>query len=143
MSLKRKLCCNTTDSEKFRVWIIGKYQNPRCFKNVNKLSFPFKYTHQKNVWVDSTSFRLFIVKFQRIMALQHRNVLLTMDNCSAHNIISDLELPNINIVYFPPNCAFRLQPLDQVIIAAFKRYFKSRLVRHAHLCLDTNQPHTK
>jgi len=58
------LWCNTTGSEKLKVWIISKYQNPRCFKNVNKLSLPFEYTHQKNAFVDSTSFRLFLVKFQ-------------------------------------------------------------------------------
>ncbi|XP_060871375.1 tigger transposable element-derived protein 6-like [Metopolophium dirhodum] len=77
------------------------------------------------------------------MALQNRNVLLTMDNCSAHNNIGDLELPNVKIVYFPPNCTSRLQPLDQGIIAAFKRYFKTRLVRHALLCLDSDQPCVK
>ncbi|XP_060867267.1 tigger transposable element-derived protein 6-like [Metopolophium dirhodum] len=137
------LCCNSTGSEKLKLWVIGKYQNPRCFKNVNKLSLPFEYTNQKNAWVDSTSFRLWLLKFQRKMALQNRNVLLTMDNCSAHNNIGDLELPNVKIVYFPPNCTSRLQPLDQGIIAAFKRYFKTRLVRHALLCLDSDQPCVK
>lgn len=77
------------------------------------------------------------------MALQNRNVLLTMDNCSAHNNIGDLELLNIKIVYFPPNCTSMLQPLDQGIIAVFKRYVKTRLVRHALLCLDSDQPCVK
>ncbi|VVC34844.1 DNA binding HTH domain, Psq-type,Homeobox domain-like,HTH CenpB-type DNA-binding domain,DDE superfamily [Cinara cedri] len=108
-----------------------------------KLSLPFEYTDQKNAWVDSTSFCLWLLKFQRKVALQNRNVLLTMDNCSAHNHIGDLELPNVKIVYFPPNCTSRLQPLDQGIIAAFKRYFKTRLVRHALLCLDSDQPCVK
>lgn len=27
------LCCNSTGSEKLKIWVIGKYQNPRCFKN--------------------------------------------------------------------------------------------------------------
>lgn len=58
------LCCNPTGSEKLKFWVIGKYQNPRCFKNVNKLSLPFEYTNQKNAWVDSTSFRLWLLKFQ-------------------------------------------------------------------------------
>lgn len=62
-----------------------------------------------------------------------------MDNCSAHNNTGDLELPNIKIVYSPLNCTSRLQPLDQGIIAAFKQYFKTRLVCHALLCLDTDQ----
>jgi hypothetical protein len=63
-----------------------------------------------------------------------------MDNCSSHNNTGDLELSNVKIVYFPPNCTSRLQPLDQGIIAAFKRYFKTRIVRHALLCLDSDQP---
>jgi hypothetical protein len=62
-----------------------------------------------------------------------------MNNCSVHNNISDWKLPNVKIVYFSPNCTSRLQPLDQTIITAFKRYFKSRLIHHALLCLDSDQ----
>lgn len=60
---------------------------------------------------------------------------------------SENDIFNINetgVFYnFPPNCTSRLQPLNQGIIAAFKRYFKTRLVRHALLCLDSDQPCVK
>jgi len=29
------LCCNEDGSDKLPLWVIGKYKNPRCFKNVN------------------------------------------------------------------------------------------------------------
>lgn len=41
------LCCNATGSEKPKIWVISKYQNPRFFKNVNRFSLPLEYTLKK------------------------------------------------------------------------------------------------
>ncbi|UYV72368.1 hypothetical protein LAZ67_9002823 [Cordylochernes scorpioides] len=41
------LCCNATGSEISKLWIIGKYKNPRCLNKINRLILPFDYTHQK------------------------------------------------------------------------------------------------
>ncbi|KAK9712065.1 DDE superfamily endonuclease [Popillia japonica] len=136
------LCCNANGSEKFKLWIIGKYKNPQCLNKINRLILPFDYTHQKNVWVDSVSFRLWPIKFQRKMASEDRHVLLTLDNCSAHNI-DGLNLLNVKIIYFPANSTSIVQPLDQGIIAAFKSRFKTRLVRYALLCIESQQSNMK
>lgn len=136
------LCCNANGSEKFKLWIIGKYKNPRCLNKINRLILSFDYTHQKNAWVDSVSFRLWLIKFQRKMAREDRHVLLTLDNCSAHNI-DGLDLPNVKIIFFPANSTSRVQPLDQGIIAAFKSRFKTRLVRYALLCIESQQSNMK
>ncbi|UYV80404.1 TIGD4 [Cordylochernes scorpioides] len=136
------LCCNATGSEISKLWIIGKYKNPRCLNKINRLILPFDYTHQKSAWVDAYSFRFWLTKFQCKMAAENRHVLLTMDNCSAHDT-KDLDLPNVRIVYFPANCTSRIQPLDQEIIAAFKCHFKSRLVKNALLGIESEQTTVK
>ncbi|UYV78033.1 hypothetical protein LAZ67_15003276 [Cordylochernes scorpioides] len=136
------LCSNATGSEISKLWIIGKYKNPRCLNIINRLILPFDYTHQKSAWVDAYSFILGLIKFQRKMAAENRHVLLTMDNCSAHDT-KDLDLPNVRIVYFPANCTSRIQPLDQGIIAAFKCHFESRLVKNALLGIESEQTTVK
>jgi hypothetical protein len=30
------ICCNGDGSDRLSLWVIGKYKNPRCFKNINK-----------------------------------------------------------------------------------------------------------
>jgi hypothetical protein len=30
------ICCNGDGSDRLPLWVIGKYKNPRCFKNINK-----------------------------------------------------------------------------------------------------------
>lgn len=50
------LCCNANGSEKLKLWVIGKYKNPRCLNKVNRMTLPFDYTHQRSAWVDLTSF---------------------------------------------------------------------------------------
>jgi hypothetical protein len=30
------LCCNGDGSDRLPLWVIGKYKNPRYFKNINK-----------------------------------------------------------------------------------------------------------
>ncbi|XP_037959089.1 tigger transposable element-derived protein 1-like [Teleopsis dalmanni] len=51
------------------------------------------------------------------------NVLLIVDNAPGHPCI---EHPNVKLVFLPPNTTCLIQPLDQGIIAAFKKqYVKS------------------
>ncbi|GFU80946.1 tigger transposable element-derived protein 1 [Trichonephila clavipes] len=46
-------------------------------------------------------------------------VLLIVDNAASH---PQLEHPNVQLVFFPPNTSL-IQPLDQGIIALFKKYY--------------------
>ncbi|GFU69648.1 tigger transposable element-derived protein 1 [Trichonephila clavipes] len=47
-------------------------------------------------------------------------VLLIVDNAASH---PQLEHPNIQLVFHPPNTTSLIQPLDQGIIATFKKYY--------------------
>jgi hypothetical protein len=55
-----------------------------------------------------------------------REVLLTMDNLSAHNTALELCPPptNIRICWLPANSTSRFQPLDQGIIQSFKCHYR-------------------
>lgn len=74
--------------------------------------------------------RLFI--YSAIIRQQNRNILLFLDNCSAHGCYKVMQksLKNIKLAFFPPNCTSHIQPLDQGIIQSLKvRYLlpQSRL----------------
>lgn len=135
-------CCNADGSEKHKVWIIGKSKNPRCLKNVNRLYLPCEYSHHRAAWIESTSFREWLLRFNRKMITQKRHVLLTMDNCAAHKI-TDLELSNVTVQFFPSNTTSCLQPLDQGIIANVKRHYRVRLLRAVIRALELNQEKPK
>ncbi|GFX27707.1 tigger transposable element-derived protein 1 [Trichonephila clavipes] len=47
-------------------------------------------------------------------------VLLIVDNSASH---PQLEHPNVQLVFLPPNTTILIQPLDQGIIANLKKYY--------------------
>ncbi|GBL78731.1 Tigger transposable element-derived protein 4 [Araneus ventricosus] len=65
-----------------RHWSLADKKNPRCFKNVKKLSCD--YTSNKTVCMTSHIFLDFLHKFDRKMEKEKRKVLLFVDQCSAH-----------------------------------------------------------
>ncbi len=46
-------CSNVLGTVKLSLVLTGKYNNPRCFKNINKDVLPVKYKNQKNAWMNS------------------------------------------------------------------------------------------
>jgi hypothetical protein len=99
--------------EKFKPWVIGKSENPRCFKNVNKAKLPVKYRANKKAWMTGAIFQEYLEWLNGLMVKQKRKVLLLIDNASSHGKIV---LSNVRVKFYPPNCTSRLQPLDQGII---------------------------
>jgi hypothetical protein len=71
---------------------------------------------------------------------QLREVLLTMDNFSAH--YSAVEIapppPNIRICWLPANSTSRFQPLDQGIIQSFKAHYRRQWLSYMLGCFNTN-----
>jgi hypothetical protein len=76
------VCCNADGSNKFPLLVIGKYENPRCFKNVNRNSFGCKHRSNSKAWMTQVIFLEWLKGFNARMA--GRNVLLIMDNYNAH-----------------------------------------------------------
>ena len=119
-------CSNADGSEKYPLAVIGKFKNPRCFKNVTNM--PVHYYAQKNAWMDRYIFKQWLEAFDKKITKQGRNVLLFYDNVGSH-IIDDVSLRSTTIVTLPPNTTSRLQPMDQGIIEACKKRYRSRLLQ--------------
>ena len=101
------LCCNSNGTDKLKPLVIGKYEKPLCFKGFDKNRF-VQYFHNKNAWVTKTIFVEFLENFDKEMMKKNRNIILLMDNCSAH--MMDIALKRIKIIYFPANAKSILQP---------------------------------
>ncbi|XP_037521718.1 tigger transposable element-derived protein 6-like [Rhipicephalus sanguineus] len=109
-----------------KLTVIGRYQNPRCFKLAGSL--PCTYKANKKAWMTSEMFLEFLTHLDRKMSSQNRNILLLLDQCAAHP--KQVTLCNIKLVFLPANTTSHLQPLDAGIIRNAKHYFKRLLVRH-------------
>ena len=69
-----------------------------------------------------------VVEIDKKFCKQNRNILLFIDNCTAHNSISLME--NVKVIFFPPNMTSVFQPIDQGIIKNFKHCYRRLLVQN-------------
>jgi hypothetical protein len=122
------VCYNANGLDKLPLLVIGKYENPRCFKNVKRDSFGCKYRSNPKAWMTQVIFLEWLKGFDARMAW--RNVLLIMDNCSAHIPLMQLEFVvtfrNTTVFYLPPNTTSKIQPCDTGIIQSLKAYYWHR-----------------
>uniref|UniRef100_A0A8C4QLX5 HTH CENPB-type domain-containing protein n=1 Tax=Eptatretus burgeri TaxID=7764 RepID=A0A8C4QLX5_EPTBU len=125
---------NADGSEKYRLTMIGKFQKPRCFKNVSQL--PVDYYAQKNAWMDRYVFKQWLEKFDHKMTRQGRKVLLFWDSVSSH-ITDNVELKSTTVVSLPPNTTSKLQPLDQGIMETCKKRYRGKLNRQVVLDIES------
>lgn len=58
--------------------------------------------------------------------LKSRKILLLVDNCPAHPIISNLR--NIELAFFPANTSSILQPMDQSVIKSLKGHYRRKML---------------
>jgi len=125
------VCCNADGSNKLPLLVIGKYENPRCFKNVNRDNFGCKYRSNLKAWMTQVIFLEWLKGFDAWMA--GRNVLLIMDNYSAHiplmQFTSVVTLRNTIVFYLPPNTTSKIQPCDARIIRSLKAYYRRHFNR--------------
>ncbi len=125
------VCCNANGSDKLPLLVIGKYENPRCFKNVNRDNFGCKYQSNPKAWMTQVIFLEWLKGFDARMA--GRNVLLIMDNCNTHipimQFASVVTLRNTTVFYLPLNTTSKIQPCDTGIIWSLKAYYRCRFNR--------------
>jgi len=121
-------CVNADGSDKIKLTMIGKYQNPRCFQKVDIDLLPVTYKSQKNAWMDRHVYRTWVEQFDRRMTRSGRKALLLMDNVGSHKH-EEITLKSTTVQLLPPNCTSKLQPLDQGIIESCKRMYRTALLR--------------
>ncbi len=119
--------CTSALGEKLKLLVIGKSKNPRCFKGYTKDNLGVFYESNQKAWMTNAIFEPWLKKLNNKMALQHRKILLLMDNCSSH---SAPKLSNVKIVFFPPNTTSKLQPMDAGIIQTVKLLYRKKLLGH-------------
>ncbi len=84
------ICCNGDGSDRLLLWVIGKYKNPRCFKNINKNTLGCQYRNNSSAWMTREIFLEWLRGFD--LHVLGRKVLLIMDNFSGHIPLD--QLPN-------------------------------------------------
>lgn len=138
-------CANSTGSHRLPLLMIGKSKNPRCFKNLKKL--PLNYRNQRNSWMDTALFtdwydNIFIPEVKKHQAETGENgkVLLIVDNAPSHPPKESLERENglFKVLYLPPNVTSIIQPMDQGVIEAFKKFYRKQLLRRLLMTDDNN-----
>ena len=71
-------------------------------------------------------FPKWLTELDKQMVRKNNKILLLIDNCVGHNMA--LNLKNVRVEFFPPNCTAVLQPLDLGIIRSLKaNYWKEML----------------
>ncbi|GFR91480.1 tigger transposable element-derived protein [Elysia marginata] len=116
---------NMDGSEKLPLMTIGKFEKPRCLKNIKSL--PTTYRSNKKAWMTSKVFEEWLRKLDRSFLLQGRSVIIFVDNCTAHPHVKDLRA--ISLVFLPPNTTSVLQPWDKGIIQNLKTLYRKRVIR--------------
>ena len=106
-------------SEKYPLLVIGKFKNPRAFKNVTHL--PLNYDHNKKAWMTGKIFVPFMRKMNNQFKAQKRQVAIILDNCSAHPPAELTDFSNIKFFSLPPNTTSASQPMDAGIIKNMKK----------------------
>jgi hypothetical protein len=118
------VCSNMDGSEKWPLYVIGKFKNPRCLNGVKKLCVT--YNSNSKAWMTSELFIEWLCAFDSSMEVKRRKVLLVMDNCSAHPNIQNLKATEL--LFLPPNATSKLQPCDQGIIQNLKVHYRTAML---------------
>ena len=114
---------NGTDKS---IFVIGKSKKPYCFNGIDLDEIYKIYSNQPSAWMDRKIFTKIINNLNNKMKIQKRNILLFLDNFSAHLI--DNQFSNVKLIFFPSSTTSVLQPLDQGIITNFKHFYRNNLI---------------
>lgn len=120
--------CTNPVGTKVPMTIIGKAENPRCFRIAKP---PVPYLQQDNAWSDGVTFRrwFYDIFVPFIRTFTSKPVALLIDVCGPHG--ADLTDPKeqITIVTLPPNCTSVHQQMDMMdIITAWKKSYRELML---------------
>ena len=132
-------CVNATGTDRLPIWFIGKAKTPRALRGISVSTMGGQWRWNKKAWMNTTIMVEWLRSFYQHIGAT-RQVLLTMDNFSAH--YSGVELcpppPNIRICWLPANSTSCFQPLDQGIIQSFKSQYRWQWLSFMLECFNNN-----
>ncbi|KAA6392711.1 MAG: putative Tigger transposable element-derived protein 6 [Streblomastix strix] len=110
--------------KKYPQLIIGKAKYPFAFRN--HFNRTFKFTNQKNAWINSPIFNNHLNDINLELIKKDKRIGVVIDFCSGHSTINT-EYSNITIFYLPPNATPLIQSMDAGIIASVKKRYKTEI----------------
>ena len=87
------LAAANMNGDKLPMFVIGKLQKPRCFKNIKKL--PCRYRGQMKTWMDPTLFEEWVRELDNQFEKENQKIALIIGNCTAHLEIGGLKAINL------------------------------------------------
>ena len=81
--------------EKLPMFVIGKSQNPRCFKNLRSL--PDRYWSQRKSWMDSALFEEWVRELDGKFLRENKKIAFIIDSCPGHPAIGNLSNVRYNV----------------------------------------------
>ena len=136
------VAANMNGTEKLPLLTIGRFEKPRCMKNVKSL--PAVWKANRKAWMTSQIFEEWLKKLDRKMLMQGRSIAMIVDNCPAHPSIQGLRA--VELIFLPPNTTSVLQLCDQGIIQALKTRYRKRVLKRLIASIEThddNKAHLK
>ncbi|GFT45840.1 tigger transposable element-derived protein 1 [Trichonephila clavipes] len=120
------LCSNASGDRMSKPLLINKSLRPRTPKSKDLKQLSVHWMANPKAWMTTAIFtewfhNCFVPEVEAYMKEKSLDfkVLLIVDNAASH---PQLEHPNVQLVFLPPNTTSLIQPLDQGIIATFKKY---------------------
>lgn len=144
------VCANALGTHKVDLLAIGKAARPRGFPK-SRAALPLKYANSKKAWMTRELFEWWYDKIfiPQVEEFQERNgnkgdVLLVLDNAPVHHKDTDFDRKGgrFKVIFLPPNVTSLIQPIDQSIIAGFKKIYRSSLLSHVINFFENNPTKT-
>ncbi|XP_055616653.1 tigger transposable element-derived protein 1-like [Toxorhynchites rutilus septentrionalis] len=127
-------CSNASGDRLLKPLLIHRHLRPRALKGESYDLLPVHWMANQKAWVTTAVFKqwfdeMFIPEVKAYLEEKGLDfhVLLLVDNAPGHTIIDH---PNVKVIFLPPNTTSLIQPLDQGIIANFKKLYISRTMQH-------------
>lgn len=120
-------CCNASGDKLFKPLVINNALRPRSMKGMDMNELSVHWRANRKAWMTRAIFtdwfhNCYVPEME--VYLESKNLpfkaLLLLDNASSH---LEIEHPNVQFAFLPPNTTSLIQPLDQGSISVFKKLY--------------------
>ncbi|GFO06645.1 tigger transposable element-derived protein 4 [Plakobranchus ocellatus] len=125
---------NMLGTEKLPAFAIGKYKQPRCFKNIKTI--PVEYMANLKAWMIAPFFKLWLKKLDSKMVSEGRNIVLFVSPSEGHPRVTDLQA--VSMIFLPPDTHY--QPAHQGILQTLKQNYRRSIIQRRLHFAEVNGP---